>query len=64
MRDGTATMAKLFKKPLKVGASLEVRLLNPDYVGKVIRYEMRRSRLPAPTALCMRPDATAPHSCT
>lgn len=51
-------------RELKAGAVLEVRVLLPDAIGKVVRYTMRsRSRLPSSKLLCMTPGARRPGKC-
>ena len=51
-------------RSLKAGARLEVRVLAPDSIAKVVRYSMRQgSRLPSSKLLCMRPAAKRPGKC-
>jgi Ca2+-binding RTX toxin-like protein len=51
-------------RSLRAGARLEVRVLAPDSIGKVVRYSMRQgSRLPSTKLLCMRPGAKRPGKC-
>jgi Ca2+-binding RTX toxin-like protein len=61
--------AKNVRKPLAgreliAGAVLEVRVLVPDSIGKVVRYTMRSgSRLPSSRLLCLIPGARRPGKC-
>jgi hypothetical protein len=49
---------------LRAKARLEVRVLAPDSIGKVVRYTMRQgSRLPATTLRCINPGARSPRAC-
>jgi hypothetical protein len=49
---------------LRAKARLEVRVLAPDSIGKVVRYTMRQgSRLPATTLRCINPGASSPRKC-
>jgi hypothetical protein len=65
----TGAAAKNVRKPvrrrrLKAKSMLEVRVLAPDSIGKVVRYRMRsRGRLPVSTLLCLTPGAQRPAKC-
>ena len=57
-------LAMLGKKPAKrrfrAGQSLELRITAPGYLGKVIRYKIRRGKQPKVTKLCLPLGATKP----
>jgi hypothetical protein len=43
--------------------AIEIRVLAPDHIGKVVRYTMRPGKLPATQKLCLPPGAPAPRRC-
>jgi hypothetical protein len=45
------------------GATIEVRILVPGSIGKVVRLKLRRRAAPLRTVLCLAPGQRAPHSC-
>lgn len=51
------------KRRLRAGAVLEVRLTAKDTTGRVIRFKMRKGRLPKKTTLCLAPGANTPGRC-
>jgi Ca2+-binding RTX toxin-like protein len=52
------------KRKLKAKARLEVRVLAPDAIGKVVRYTMRKgTRLPKSKLLCVAPGTKRPRKC-
>jgi hypothetical protein len=57
-------LAMLGKKPAKrrfrVGQSLELRITAPRYLGKVIRYKIRKGKQPKVTKLCLPRGASKP----
>jgi hypothetical protein len=65
----TGAAAKNVRKPvrgrrLKAKSMLEVRVLAPDSIGKVVRYRMRSGgRLPISTLLCLTPGTQRPAKC-
>jgi hypothetical protein len=49
---------------LRPGALLELRIVRPDTLGKVVRFKVRKGkRDPRTRILCLRPGAKAPQSC-
>jgi hypothetical protein len=48
---------------LRPGAVLEVRVLLPSSIGKVVRFTTRRTRLPRRRVLCLPPGAQRPQRC-
>jgi hypothetical protein len=60
-RDGRAVFTKRFKgRGLKPGAVIEVRITAGGYFGKVVRYTVRKGKLPKSKVLCLRPGASKP----
>jgi hypothetical protein len=55
-------VGKAFKKRLRAGARIEVRITAPGAIGKVVRYKMRRGKAPRTTRLCLPPGATRPRA--
>jgi hypothetical protein len=57
-------LAMLGKKPAKrrfrAGQSLELRITAPGYLGKVIRYKIRKGKQPKVTKLCLPLGASKP----
>jgi hypothetical protein len=64
-KDATAgaNLRRLFRKPLRPGMTIEVRITAPNSIGKVVRYRMRRGKLPADKTLCLPPGAAKPRRC-
>ena len=48
---------------LRPRAVLEVRVLAPASIGKVVRFKVRRTRLPSRRVLCLPPGARRPQRC-
>jgi hypothetical protein len=48
---------------LRARAVLEVRVLAPASIGKVVRFKVRRTKLPTRRVLCLPPGATRPTRC-
>jgi hypothetical protein len=48
---------------LRTGARLEVRVLDADSIGKVVRFTMRTGKLPASRSLCLPPGQRSPGRC-
>jgi hypothetical protein len=53
----------LGRRHLRPGAVLELRVTRAGMIGKVVRFTIRRSRLPAVQTLCLPPGATSPKRC-
>jgi hypothetical protein len=62
-RGGVVNLRKLVKRRLRAGAVLEVRLTAPQATSRVIRFKMRKGRLPKKTTLCLAPGAKKPGRC-
>jgi hypothetical protein len=45
------------------GSRLEVRILAPESIGKVVRFSVRRGKLPKQRVLCLAPGAKRPGRC-
>jgi hypothetical protein len=64
IRRGEARLTGLFGgRRLRPGAVIEVRIAVPQAIGKVVRFVMRRRKLPASTTLCLPPTARRPIRC-
>lgn len=63
-RIATTSFKTLFgKRRLKPGAQIEIRVLAPNMVGKVARFQIRAGKLPKATFLCLAPGAKRPAKC-
>jgi Ca2+-binding RTX toxin-like protein len=51
--DALAPLTKRSHKRLRAGQTLEVRVTAPGYVGKVLRYAVRKGKRPTVTTLCL-----------
>jgi hypothetical protein len=60
---GDVRLKRTFTRRLRTGAKLEIRITAPNAVGKVVRYKMRRDRLPRIWRLCVPPGGTKPGRC-
>jgi len=54
-RGGKVNLRKLIRGRLRTGATLEVRLSAPGTIGRVVRFKMRKAKLPKRTSLCLPP---------
>jgi hypothetical protein len=61
--NGSASLTKLFRHSLRAGATIDVRITAPNSVGKVLRFEIRRRRVPQARRLCLPPGAAKPGKC-
>ena len=53
LKGRTVKLAKRFRKRLRAGALIEVRVTKSRYIGKVVRYRIRRGALPRSASLCL-----------
>ena len=60
---GGARLGHWFKRGLRAGTVIEVRVTAPNAVGKVARYRLRRTKLPRVHRLCLPPGARRPGPC-
>jgi Putative metal-binding motif len=60
---GSAKLTKFFRGRLRFGTVLELRVTAPNMIGKVVRYRIRRGRLPKRVRLCLPPGITKPEKC-
>jgi hypothetical protein len=60
---GKVPLTKLFDRRLRRGARIEVRVSVPGAIGKVVRYRMRRGKVPRARNLCLPPGVTEPARC-
>lgn len=62
--NGAVNLRRLVRRHLMpVGTTLEVRILAPHSIGKVIRYKVKRARIPDGRRLCLPPGAKKPERC-
>jgi Putative metal-binding motif len=62
--DGAANLRRLVRRRLMpVGTTLEVRIVAPGAIGKVVRYRIRRGQIPDGRRLCLPPAARTPERC-
>lgn len=61
-RGGVLDLRKQYfrKAKLRVGTTVEIRILVPDHIAKVARFTMRKRRTPLTAYLCLPPGATKP----
>jgi hypothetical protein len=52
------------KRRLPARTLITVQITAPGYVGKVVRYRMRKRKLPKVTQLCLQPGAKRPGRCS
>lgn len=51
----SVNLRRLIRGRLRTGATLEVRLSAPGTIGRVVRFKMRKAKLPKRTSLCLPP---------
>jgi putative metal-binding protein len=61
--NGTANLRRLVRRRLRPRTMLEVRITAPNSIGKVVRYRIRRGRIPEGRTLCLPPRAKKPVRC-
>jgi hypothetical protein len=61
--NGTAQLRKFFRRRLRAGMMIEVRILAPNTIGKVVRLPIKRGRVPNGKTLCLAPGAKKPARC-
>jgi hypothetical protein len=61
--NGTAKLRRLVRRRLRPRTTLEVRITAPNSIGKVVRYPIRRGRIPQGRTLCLPPGAKKPTRC-
>ena len=54
----SVNLRRLIRGRLRTGATLEVRLTAPGTIGRVVRFKMRKAKLPKRTSLCLPPGET------
>jgi hypothetical protein len=63
-KGGRAKLVGMFpRRGLRTGTVLEIRVLAPEHIGKVVRYTMRSGKLPAVKSECLPPGARKPRHC-
>jgi Putative metal-binding motif len=64
VRRGKAKLTSLFKhRRLKPGARIDVSITAPAAIGKLVRFTIRRNRIPKAQTLCIRPGARPAAHC-
>jgi hypothetical protein len=66
-KGGKINLLKLFgkRRTLRAGAVLEIRVTRPNFVGKAVRYDIRRAKSVHRSELCIQPGTTKPRTkCT
>jgi Putative metal-binding motif len=61
--NGTAQLRRFFKRRLRAGMTIEIRILAPNMIGKVVRLPIKRGAVPNGRTLCLPPGATKPGRC-
>jgi hypothetical protein len=61
--NGTAKLRKFFRRRLRAGVTIEVRILAPNSIGKVVRLPIKRGKIPTGRTLCLPPGAKKPGRC-
>lgn len=51
------------RQRFRAGQTLELRITAPDRIGKVVRYRLRRGRIPDGRPLCLTPGTARPQRC-
>jgi hypothetical protein len=61
---GTVSLTKLFRhRTLRSGSVVDVRITAPNSIGKVVRFQIRRRRVPQARTLCLAPGAANASKC-
>jgi hypothetical protein len=66
-KGGKINLLKLFgkRKTVRAGATLEVRITRANFIGKAVRYQIRRAKSVQRSELCIQPGTTKPRkACT
>jgi hypothetical protein len=61
--NGSANLRRLVRRRLRPRTTLEVRITAPNSIGKVVRYPIRRRRIPQGQTLCLPPGERKPRRC-
>jgi Putative metal-binding motif len=62
--NGTANLRRLVpRRRVPVGTTLEVRIVAPNSIGKVVRFPIKPRRVPDGRTLCLPPGAKKPKRC-
>jgi Putative metal-binding motif len=61
--NGAANLRRLVRRRLRPRTTLEVRIVAPNAIGKVVRYPIRRGRIVDARTLCLPPGAKKPTRC-
>jgi hypothetical protein len=61
---GTVDLRRVLRlRVLRVGTTLEVRILAPNSIGKVVRFRIKPRVIPTGRQLCLPPGAKKPTRC-
>ncbi len=62
--NGRRSLAAVFRRHLMpVGTIVEVRVRRTNYVGQLVRFQMRRGRTPVRTTTCLNSKKATPQKC-
>jgi Putative metal-binding motif len=61
--NGAVNLRPLVRRRLRPRTTLEIRIVAPNSIGKVVRYRIRRGRIPPGQTLCLPPGARRPTRC-
>ena len=59
-KGSSVNLGKRFKRSLRAGAAIEIRITKSRYIGKFVRYKTRRGALPKAASRCLPPGAKKP----
>jgi hypothetical protein len=60
---GVANLRGFFRRRLRPGPTIEVRITAPNTIGKVVRYPIKRRDAPDSRTLCLPPGVEKPQRC-
>jgi hypothetical protein len=57
-------LAKPFRnRKLRVGTVIQVRITKPGYIGRLLRYTIRKNKRPKSSPTCLTPDTSKQMTC-
>ena len=62
-RTSSVSLLKAVRRALRAGSTLEIRMTRSGYIGRVVRYPIKRGKLPVSSTLCLQPGATRATEC-
>ena len=60
LKGSKANLGKRFKRSLRAGGAIEIRITKSRYIGKFVRYRTRRGALPKAVSRCLPPGTKKP----